>query len=357
MNTQAPGDPPNESILPIVQRPRAGLPMIALVLIAVLGGLLLFAVLNARRQALTAPSIAPGPTDRAQAGSPIPSLFIPPEPAPPPAIAIATPPPAPQFQEPPPLQGPVPGTFIPYTAPPPPSETPPSAPPRRAEGNPLVIDNSTAGQKPGDATSDVAPSPPPAPNNTERARAGMFADRATTVVQGTLIPAVLESGFDSSRPGFARAIVSRNVYGFDGTRVLIPRGSRLIGDYRADTGQGQKRALINWTRLIRPDGATIAVASPSADQVGRTGLKADVDTHFLERFSGAILQSALDVGVGLATPRRNTQIIVPIQGSVNGVNQAIQTPQIPPTLKVKPGASISVFVARDLDFTDIEEAR
>lgn len=359
MTAPAPPEAPEESILPVVQRPRGGLPTIALVLIAILAAVGLFTVLNARRQALSAPSVAPGPTDQVQAGSSVPSLFIPPEPAPPPAIAHVEPPAQP-FPVAPPARGPVPGSFIPYTAPPPPQyEAPPSAPPRRAEGNALVIDNSVAGQKPADAVPDVAPASPSAltPTNSDRARAGMFADRATTVVQGTLIQAVLESGFDSSRPGFARAIVSRNVYGFDGTRILIPRGSRLVGEYRADTGQGQKRALINWTRLIRPDGATITIASPSADRVGRTGMKADVDTHFLDRFSGAILQSALDVGVGLATPRRSTQIIVPIQGSVNGVNQAIQTPQIPPTLKVKPGASISVFVARDLDFTDVEGAR
>ncbi|MBO9622406.1 MAG: TrbI/VirB10 family protein [Sphingomonas sp.] len=181
----------------------------------------------------------------------------------------------------------------------------------------------------------------------------MFANRATTVLQGTLIPAVLETGFDSNRAGFARAIVSRNVIGFDGTRVLIPRGSRLIGEYRSDAGPGQNRALINWTRLIRPDGATINIGSPAADRVGRTGIRADVDTHFFERFSGAILQSALDFGVNLALRGSNGPVIVPLP---NNDSSAIQNRfnQVPRTLSVKPGTSISVFVARDLDFTEVE---
>jgi len=63
---------------------------------------------------------------------------------------------------------------------------------------------------------------------------------------------VLETAFDSTRPGLARALVQSDVRGFDGSRVLIPRGSRLIGEYRSDVAPGQHRALVNWTRLIRP---------------------------------------------------------------------------------------------------------
>ncbi|WP_164040702.1 TrbI/VirB10 family protein, partial [Serratia marcescens] len=87
---------------------------------------------------------------------------------------------------------------------------------------------------------------------------------------------------------------------FDGTRVLIPRGSRLIGEYGSDTETGQKRMLVNWIRLIRPDGATIAIGSPATDPLGQGGIRASVNSHFFERFAGAILQSALDVGVNLA---------------------------------------------------------
>lgn len=347
------------SVLPVVERPRAGLSTLAIVIAAAIGAVLLFSVLNARRQSLTAPSTDVRAIDSARPSATVPQLVIPPEPAPtpvapPPTYAPEQPPPAPAPQ-PQPQPQPQPRAYVPFSQAPTFQNIPPAAPPRNAGGASLVIDNSEGAARPATPV-PMPPSPLQARNDTDRARAGMFANRATTVVQGTLIPAVLETGFDSTRPGFARAIVSRNVIGFDGTRVLIPRGSRLIGEYRSDAGPGQNRALINWTRLIRPDGATISIGSPAADRVGRTGVRADVDTHFFERFSGAILQSALDVGVNLASRGSNIPVIVGLPND-NGINQIARGNQVPRTLSVKPGTSISIFVARDLDFTEVEGAR
>ena len=140
-----------------------------------------------------------------------------------------------------------------------------------------------------------------------------------------MIPAVLETALDSTRPGFARAIVSRDVRGFDGSRVLIPRGSRLIGEYRSEAAPGQKRALVIWSRLIRPDGVTIAIASPAGDPLGRGGIRARVNSHFFERFAGAILQSALDIGVNLAsTAGGGTVVVLPGTVQQSGVGQIVQ---------------------------------
>ncbi|HEX8301318.1 TrbI/VirB10 family protein [Sphingomonas sp.] len=187
-----------------------------------------------------------------------------------------------------------------------------------------------------------------------RAGAGVLANRATTVPQGTLISAVLETALDSSRPGLARAIVSRDIRGFDGSRVLIPRGSRLIGEYDSRTEAGQNRMLVNWLRLIRPDGATIAIGSPAGDPLGRGGIRASVNSHFFERFSGAILRSALDVGANLVARSANSPLIVALPGSLQGSAPATTSAQVRPTLKVRAATSISVFVARDLDFTGVE---
>jgi type IV secretion system protein VirB10 len=183
----------------------------------------------------------------------------------------------------------------------------------------------------------------------------MLANRSTTVPQGTLIPAVLETALDSTRPGFARAIVSRDVRGFDGSRILIPRGSRLIGEYRSEAQPGQRRALVNWSRLIRPDGVTIAVGSPAGDPLGRGGIRARVNSHFFERFGEAILQSALDIGVNLAASRAGDGTVIVLPGAVQGgASQIVQPRQVTPTLTVRQGTSISIFVARDLDFTGAE---
>jgi type IV secretion system protein VirB10 len=147
------------------------------------------------------------------------------------------------------------------------------------------------------------------------------------------------------------------VRGFDGSRVLIPRGSRLIGEYRSEAAPGQRRALVNWIRLIRPDGVTIAIGSPAADPLGRGGIKAKVNTHFFERFAGAILQSALDIGVNLASRAGDGTTIIALPGTAQGAVQIVQPAQVTPTLKVRAGTSISVFAARDLDFSGAESRR
>ena len=177
----------------------------------------------------------------------------------------------------------------------------------------------------------------------------------TTVPKGAVIQAVLETALDSNRPGFARAIVSRDVRGFDGSRILIPRGSRLVGEYKADLAQGQNRAFIEWQTLTRPDGVQIAVDSPAADPLGRAGVKGNVNSHFFERFAGAILQSTLDIGVGIATRKvADGTVIVGLPGSTQSVSSSVTPQTIKPTLKVPHGSSVSVFVARDLDFIAVE---
>ena len=193
----------------------------------------------------------------------------------------------------------------------------------------------------------------PQPGSTDRVRAGRFENPSLTIPQGTVIPAVLETALDSTRPGGVRALVQRDVRGFDGSRVLIQRGSRLYGEYEADLQAGQKRASIRWTRLIRPDGVTIALDSPASDPLGRAGVKGDVDSKFFQRFGGALLQSVLDIGVGVETSKATDGVLVALPGSTQNV-QIQDGGRIQPTLKVRHGTSVSVFVARDLDFSSVD---
>lgn len=192
-----------------------------------------------------------------------------------------------------------------------------------------------------------------ATDSGERVKAGRLARPGFTVMQGTVIPAVLETALDSTQRGGVRALVQRDVKGFDGSRVLIPRGSRLYGRYEADLQRGQKRALVQWTRLVRPDGVTVALDSPASDPLGRAGIKGKVDGKFWQRFGNAILQSVLDIGVGVATSRASDGVVVALPGSVQNI-QGEQRNDIRPTLKVKQGSSVSVFVARDLDFSGVD---
>ncbi|MFZ1743221.1 MAG: TrbI/VirB10 family protein [Pontixanthobacter sp.] len=227
---------------------------------------------------------------------------------------------------------------------PPPQQYP--APPIR-EILPSVVFDRTFG------STGAANIQPPAQATNDRVRAGRFEKPSLTISQGTVIPAVLETALDSTRPGAARALVQRDVYSFDGTRILIQRGSRIYGEYEAGLNPGEKRALIQWTRLIRPDGVTIALDSPSSDPLGRAGVKGDVDSKFFQRFGGAILQSVLDIGVGVATQKATNGVVVALPGSTQNV-QVQDQQTIRPTLKIRQGTSVSIFVARDLDFSSVD---
>jgi type IV secretion system protein VirB10 len=361
---EPPGDPRpfarlagEAGAMPVVARPRGGPSGLAIAIGVVAAGLLLFAVLDARRRDSSAPAVRMRAADRLQTPASPPPLYVPPA-TPAPVVVPLLPVPAATPRAPPPSPPPPPQIiYVPQPVPvPAPSPEPAMPPPRVATGPVLVIDSGAAPAAAAGASAAEGASVTATAVAGGRARAGAFANRATTVPQGTLIPAVLETALDSTRPGLARAIVSRDVRGFDGSRVLIPRGSRLIGEYRSDTAAGQKRAMVIWSRLIRPDGVTIAIGSPAADPLGRGGIKAKVNSHFFERFAGAILQSALDVGVNLASRAGNgTTVILP--GTTQAATQILQPAQITPTLKVKPGTSISIFAARDLDFSGAENRR
>lgn len=319
---------------------------------ALVSAALLFGALESRRSARDAASALPSGGDTSQVIAAPPELAIPPDygaynapqpwwqlaprpatPLPPVPVRIIREaprylPPPPQSVYPAPAAAPVPAVV--YRAADPASST-------RPEAN--------------DAISGEAV------KTGNRTLAAHFANPSVTVPQGTVIQAVMETALDSSRAGFARAIVSRDVRGFDGTKVLIPRGSRLLGNYRADLAQGQSRAFVQWERLMRPDGVVIAVNSPAADPLGRAGIGGKVNTHFFQRFGGALLQSTLDLGVGLASRSLSGgNVVVALPGSaVQSSAQSLVPQDIKPTLKTRQGASVSVFVARDLDFSTVDQ--
>ena len=179
------------------------------------------------------------------------------------------------------------------------------------------------------------------------AQARAMVNPQTTVTQGTLIPAVLETAINTDVPGYVRAVVSQDVRSFDGTRVLVPRSSRLIGQYQSGLQGGQKRAYVIWTRLIRPDGASVNIASPAVGFDGTTGLEGKVNSHFFRRFGSSMLLSVIG---GLATGGAS----VVLGGGTSAASTALQQDgQIAPTVRVRAGEPIRVFTARDLDFGQV----
>lgn len=328
-----------------VTRPSSGPPSALIVAAIALLGVGLFALLEHQRSRSPAPADA---QQRQTALTPAPALLVPDEAPPtdptpqfsaPPGLRPSLPwPPRPAYEEP---SGPPPGPppFLPASGVAP---TMP-APVGRLSEPVLVMDASV-----GPAAVVNGPPGDGVGGGDEPARASLIRNQGMIVPQGAVIAAVLETAIDSTRQGPARAIVSQDALSFDGRRVLIPRGSRLIGTYSNEALPGQRRALVIWTRLIRPDGVAIRLGSPASDPLGRGGIEGKVDTHFFERFNGAILQSALDVGVNLAS--RGVGAPVYLGGGGAG---GVSTPLVPPTIRVRQGAEVTVLVARDLDFSGV----
>ena len=193
------------------------------------------------------------------------------------------------------------------------------------------------------------------------------------VAQGTTIRGVLETALQSDLPGMVRAITTEDVYSFDGRRVLIPSGTRLVGEYKSGLSTGQTRVFVVWTRLLRADGVSVQLGSNGTDDLGRAGNTGIIDNHYAERFGAAILLSivgggtqflstlgqsstaALSATTATPTTQAQAQQIAAQQISLSLNNMAQEALKnsinIPPTIYLDQGARIIVFVRRDLDFS------
>lgn len=354
----------------VVRRRRDPLPWI-FGAAALLGAVLLFGALDAQRRDATAPAVFSQATGVSTVSSP-PPLYIAPVPPPPPPPPPPEPlPPSPTLQVAMPPAPPAPPRVAPVLVSDPrpslqamPQPVAPSLEPPRQSGSAVVYDRSPRISAPSAAQSgatagESAPTRPTGRTEASggRTRALQLRQLQTTVPQGVLIPAVLETALDSTRAGFVRAMVTQDVRGFDGSRVLIPRGSRLFGEYEADMAPGQRRAFVRWTRLVRPDGVAVALDSPAADGLGRAGIAGRVDNHFVERFASALLQSTVNLGTALAgRSAGNGSIVVALPGAAQPA-PGTATPGLQPTLRVEAGTTVTAFVAHDLVLPPIETAR
>ena len=175
------------------------------------------------------------------------------------------------------------------------------------------------------------------------------------IAQGTLIPGVMETAIQSDLPGGIRAVVSDPIWSADGSTIVLPAGSRLIGQYRSDVAIGQTRVLVAWTRAITPDQRSVSLGSSGADALGRGGQGGKVDTHFAQKFEAAFLVSIvtglanLGTGAAIAAPYLNEGIDNGIAASSDAANGTLEEYlSITPTIHIDQGSPVTVFVQRDL---------
>lgn len=174
---------------------------------------------------------------------------------------------------------------------------------------------------------------------------------------GAVIAAALITGIRSDLPGQITAQVTENVYDSPtGSLLLIPQGTRIIGQYDDGVTFGQRRVLLVWNRLILPGGRSIVLERlPGADASGYAGLEDGVDYHWWDLMKAAGLSTLLAVGTELATSDEDRLVRAIRDGAQDTVNQAGQQIvqrqlQVAPTLTIRPGFPVRIIVTRDLVF-------
>lgn len=178
--------------------------------------------------------------------------------------------------------------------------------------------------------------------------------------KGTTIDCTLESAIDTSVAGFTSCVTATDTFSADGATVLLPRGTRLIGESRGEVRRGASRVFVLWTEA-RIGRVVVPLDSPGTDELGRAGLPGHVQRHFFERFGAAILLSVIDGAVQGYVQSQSSgdgAIVVNPSGSNQIVTEVLRgTMNIPPTLVKPQGVRIQIRVARDVDFRGVYALR
>lgn len=178
------------------------------------------------------------------------------------------------------------------------------------------------------------------------------------VKQGTVIPAIMWTGMDSTLPGNIIGIVREDVYDtVSGNYLLIPKGTKIAGKYDSAIQFGQDRILFVWQRLIFPDGKSLNLNNfPGTDLSGYAGITGKVDNHIFELLQGVVLSSILGAGAAVITQNEDDDDDWRAAAGVGAGEQLIsigdtwvnKLVNVPPRIKVAPGTKFNIIVSSDL---------
>ncbi len=182
---------------------------------------------------------------------------------------------------------------------------------------------------------------------------------------GWEIPAVMEQALNSDLPGELKALVTSNVYDTAAGRyVLIPQGSRLVGEYNSQLGYGQDGVQVVWNRVIYPDGSSVDLNGMiGQDRAGFSGFRDKVDHHYKRLVGFAVLASMFAAASGIAQNRNRSVLTYPSPGDVaeSSVGQQVsdlgsqitrRNLNVQPTIKIPAGYLFNVRVNQDILFQE-----
>lgn len=181
--------------------------------------------------------------------------------------------------------------------------------------------------------------------------------------QGTLIPCALRVRVISNISGQISCTISENVYSANGNVLLINKGSRVNGYYEGNSVQhGSSQLFVIWQEIRTLDNLIIPLNSGSTDELGANGLSGWVDQHFWERFSNAIMLSMILDGNNILLSKMAGSTASNTENTREAAKDIATTVleqmgDIKPTLYKNQGDKVGIFVARDIDFSDVYDLK
>ena len=178
--------------------------------------------------------------------------------------------------------------------------------------------------------------------------------------EGTMLETVLTNRIAGDFSGPVNCLVSTNVYSHNRQHLLIPQGSRVLGEVKRVTNFGQERVAVIFHRLIMPDGFSVNLDQfQGLNQIGETGLKDLVNHHYV-----AIFGSSLALGAIAGFSQAGTTGGITVSGTdsyregfASSLSQSSQRildrflNQLP-TITIREGYRVKIVLAGDLVLPD-----
>jgi len=183
-----------------------------------------------------------------------------------------------------------------------------------------------------------------------------FEGKEHRLYEGTVLETVLANRLDGSFSGPVNCMITTNVYSHDGLHVLIPQGSRVLGEARKVETFGEQRLAVFFHRIVMPDGYSLSLDKfQGLNQIGETGLKDQVNHHYLQVFGvslaiGAIAgfsQANTNYGIGESSLDAYRQGVSSslAQSSAHILDRYLN---VLPTITIREGHRVKVYLSDDL---------
>jgi type IV secretion system protein VirB10 len=199
-------------------------------------------------------------------------------------------------------------------------------------------------------------SPAAAPTRTTAAAMG----KTYVVFEGTVLESILINRLDGQMTGPVECLLTGDVYSHDRQHLLIPAGSKLLGETRKVENFGQSRLAVSFHRLLMPDGYSLSLDHfQGLNQIGDAGLRDQVNNHYMRIFGvslaigaiGAVAEGGTSGALTASGEDRMRQGFAQsmAQSSAQILDRFLN---ILPTVTIREGHRIKVYLSDDLALPD-----